>query len=91
MMTAESRAAGYRIVGDDNSHGQRVIAVTADDIEICGSFKLARLNDWHLYVSKLVADTLDLTQPHNAHICSRDDAIRWVDILAALYMQAVRP
>ncbi|SRX93596.1 hypothetical protein MSP7336_01835 [Mycobacterium shimoidei] len=82
-------ATPYRLVADADKDGQRIIAVTPDDIEICGAYRPLRLNDWRLYVTKLMSDVAGLPQPHKVHVVSRSDAIRWVDLLAALYARAV--
>lgn len=82
--------ADYRIVVDNDEHGQRIIAVTADTgVEIAGAYRPGRLNDWRVFVTKLVSAETGLPQPHKVHACSREDAARWVDTIAYLYMRAV--
>lgn len=80
---------GYRLRPEHDEHTQRIIAVTADDVEIVGAYRLNDFNAWHLYVTKLVVDALGLAQPHKAHVCSREDAGHWVDMIASLYARAV--
>ncbi len=80
--------APYRIVADDSDGDQRLIAVTADDVVICGAYRPARLNDWRVYLTKSISDRTGLPQPQKVHVVSRDDAVRWLDTIAVLYTAA---
>ncbi|MGV7251882.1 hypothetical protein PJJ30_23940 [Mycobacterium kansasii] len=77
----------YRIISDDDDQSQRIIAVTSADIELCGAYRPGRLNDWRFYLCKLATGLSGLPQPHKAHVCSRDDANRWIDTIAWHYTQ----
>lgn len=79
----------YRIQPECDEHTQRIFALNADGAELVGAYRPHELNDWKIYVSKLVADALDLPQPHKVHACSRSDAVRWIDLIATLYTRAV--
>lgn len=76
---------GYRIVADDDPDAQRLVAVDDNDVQVCGAYRPHRLNDWMLYCTKTVADTVGMPQPQKVHVVSRADAIRWLDLIAALY------
>lgn len=85
-----TRPVPYRIVAEADEHGQRIIAIATDSgVEIAGAYRPGQLNDWKIYVTKLVAEETGLPQPHKAHVCSREDAVRWIDTLASLYAQSV--
>lgn len=79
----------YRIQPEADGHTQRIVAVNADGAEIVGAYRLVGFNAWHVYVTKLVADAIDLPQPHKSHVCSRADAVRWLDMIATLYTRAI--
>jgi hypothetical protein len=81
--------AEYRLVIEDDSEFQRIVAVDNCDVQIVGAYRTHRLNAWHLYATKKFAELVDLPQPHKVHVVSRQDAIRWLDVLASLYMKAV--
>lgn len=89
-MTAATYTAGYRIQNENDEHTQRIVAVNSDDMQIVGAYRPTGLNDWRVFITKLVADTIGLPQPHKAHVCSRADAIRWIDLIATLYSKAVQ-
>lgn len=80
--------AEYRLVAEDDAEFQRIIAVDEQDTEIVGAYRTQRLNDWRLYATKQFAESVDLPQPHKVHVVSRQDAVRWLDLLASLYMKA---
>ena len=84
-MTPLASVYCYRIVTDHDDHGQRITAISNEGVEIAGAYRPGGLNDWRVYVTKLVADATGLPQPHKVHACSRQDALRWVGLLAALY------
>ncbi|MGV0042062.1 hypothetical protein [Mycobacterium colombiense] len=86
LCTTES---GYRIRPDIDCHTERIIAVTPDDIVICGAYRPVELNDWRVYISKFATDALGVVQPHKVHSCSREDAVHWLDMLATLYTKAI--
>lgn len=88
-MTGTRTDRGYRIQLDEDHDTQRMVAVTFEDIEIVGAYRPVGLNDWRVYVTKLVADAVELPQPHKVHVCSREDAIRWIDAIATLYVRAL--
>ncbi|OBH08939.1 hypothetical protein A5695_25215 [Mycobacterium sp. E1747] len=79
----------YRIQPELDDHTQRIVAIDPDGVEIAGAYRLIDFNAWHVYVAKLVSDTLGLPQPHKVHACSRADALRWLDLIATLYTKAV--
>lgn len=83
-MTA-TLSSGYSIISESDEHSQRVIAVGMDGVEIVGAYRPVPLNDWRVYVSKLISQRTGLPQPHKTHACSRADALRWVETLAWLY------
>lgn len=81
--------ADYRLVTDDDSDFQRIVAVDGRDAQIVGAYRPQRLNDWRLYATKQFVDAVDLPQPSKVHVVSRQDAVKWLDVLASLYMKAV--
>ena len=78
----------YRIQPEADEHTQRIVAVDADGAEIAGAFRLTGFNAWHVYLTKLVTDVTGMPQPHKSHVCSRADAVRWIDTIATLYTKA---
>lgn len=78
----------YRIEPANDEHTQRIVAVDSDGAQIVGAYRPVGLNDWRVYMTKMVADAVGLQQPHKAHVCSRADAIRWIDAIATLYSKA---
>lgn len=80
--------AYYRVRPDDDRYTQRVIAETPEGVGIVGAYRPIDLNDWRVFVAKPVADALNLPQPHKVHACSREDALRWIDLIATLYTKA---
>lgn len=88
MMTTTE--AGYTIVADDDAESFRVIAVDSLGNVICGAYRSRRLNDWKIYLSKLFCGGTELSQPQKAHVINRDDAVRWVDMLAHYYTRATK-
>lgn len=88
-MTTICTDSGYRLQPDVDEHTERIVAVTADGIPICGAYRPRSLNDWRVFISKFTADTLGVVQPHKVHSCSREDAVHWLDMLATLYTRAV--
>lgn len=88
MMT--TTAAGYEVVPDDDAESYRIIAVAADGTHICGAYRSRRLNDWKIYVCKPFVDGTGLAQPQKAHVINRDDAVRWVDMLAHYYTRSTK-
>lgn len=79
----------YRLDVEADAFTQRVVALTDDGQVIVGAYRPNGLNDWRVYLTKLVVDGLGLPQPHKVHCCSREDAIRWLDFIATLYTKAV--
>lgn len=75
----------YVIRPDSGEGAERFIAVGVDGAVIAGAYRPRGLNDWRCYVAKSVSDAVALDQPHKSHVCSRVDAFRWVDLIAALY------
>jgi hypothetical protein len=88
--TLDATVPVYRISLDEDQYTQRIVAVDAQNIEIVGAYRPVGLNDWRLFLTKLVSDTVALPQPHKVHVCSRDDALRWIDLIATLYIRASR-
>lgn len=82
--------SGYQIRVDDDPYCYRIVAVDRRGVQICGAYRPRQLNDWRVFVCKPVIDVAGmLVQPHKVHVCSREDAIRWIDLLATLYTRAV--
>ena len=81
--------AEYRLVVEDDSEFQRIIAVDERDTEIVGAYRTHQLNDWKLYSTKQFAEAVNLPQPSKVHVISRQDAVRWLDVLASFYTRAV--
>lgn len=81
--------ADYRLVAEDDAEFQRIVAVDARDTEIVGAYRTQRLNDWKLYSTKQFAEAVNLPQPSKVHVVSRQDAVRWLDILASFYTRAM--
>ena len=79
----------YRIIDET----ARVSAVAADDIEICGAYQPAGRSYWSLYVTELITRQTGLrTPPHREHFwgeTGKSAARAWVELIAALYTQAV--
>jgi hypothetical protein len=79
----------YRIIDETG----RVSAVTADDIEICGAYQPAGRSYWSLYIPTLITGQTGLqTPPHREHFWGETGkwaARAWVELIAALYTQAV--
>lgn len=88
-MTAPCTAPSYRLQPEVDTHTERIVAVTADGIPICGAYRPVELNDWRIFVSRFTADVLGVVQPHKVHSCSREDAVHWLDMLATLYTKAI--
>jgi hypothetical protein len=75
----------YRIVEDEDS-SQRVSAVDDNDQLIVGAFRPAQNNYWLLYITPLVAAAAGVPfRPDHLPLWSRDQARRWVDLVAHLY------
>ncbi|MCV7102530.1 hypothetical protein [Mycobacterium palustre] len=81
-------ATAYRLVADDDAESFRILAVDAQGNHICGAYRSRRLNDWKVYATKLLIDGTGLTQPHKVHVISREDAVRWLEMLAHYYTRA---
>lgn len=90
MTVACTTDSGYRLHPEVDAHTERIVAVTANGIPICGAYRPVELNDWRIFISKFTADALNVVQPHKVHSCSREDAMHWIDMLATLYTRAVR-
>ena len=84
-----STATDYRLVIEDDAEFQRIIAVDDSDVQIVGAYRTHALNDWRVYIAKAFSDAVNLPQPHKVHVVSRQDAVRWLNVLASLYMKAV--
>lgn len=71
----------------------RVSAVDADGVEICGAYQPLGHNYWLLYVTMLATRRTGVRVPHNACFWGgpqgRADAVPWVRTIATLYGQAV--
>lgn len=86
----------YTIIEEPNDVGQiiRVSAVDSGGKEICGSFKPAGHDYWQLYTTKLITGLTGLkSPPHRENYWGdhgRIDSQAWVELLAALYVKAVR-
>jgi hypothetical protein len=81
--------ADYQLVTEDDAGFQRIIAVDRNDVQIVGAYRTHQLNAWLLYSTKAFADAVGMPQPHKVHVVSRQDAVRWLDVLASFYMKAV--
>lgn len=82
-------ACDYRLVVEDDTEFQRIVAVDGCDTEIVGAYRTHSLNDWKLYSTKQFAEAVGLPQPSKVHVVSRQDAVRWLDVLASFYTRAV--
>lgn len=79
----------YRIEYSEDEYAIRIAAVDSGNREIVGAYRPRALNDWRMYLAKPLSESVDLPQPHKVHVVSRQDAVRWLDVLASLYMKAV--
>ena len=80
----------YRIVEDDDG-SQRVSAVDDNDQLIVGAFRHAQNNYWLFYITPLVAAAAGVPfRPDHLPLWSRDQARRWVDLVAHLYCCATQ-
>jgi hypothetical protein len=83
--------AGYSIVEDeDGSSSPRISAVSASGEEIAGAYLPHGQANWRLYVTPLLASVagVQFRQSH-LHLFSREEASRWVDLIARLYVAAI--
>lgn len=88
--TARATKAGYSIIEDEDGPTRpRISAVNASDVEIAGAFQPPHMPYWLLYVTPLLASTADV-EFHLDHLRlrSREEARRWVDLVAHLYVKA---
>lgn len=83
-----SVSSGYRIVLEKDETTQQVIAVDRRDMEICGAYRTHELNHWFVYVTKFASDAVGLPQPKKVHSVSREEAVKWVDMIASLYARS---
>lgn len=78
----------HRLITDSDNEFQRIIAVDHRDVEIAGAYRAHRLNDWKVYPTKALTAVTGVAQPCKVHVVSREDAVRWLDLLAVLYQRA---
>lgn len=82
--------ADYQLRFSEDEYAVRVAAVDVNNREIVGAYRPLSLNHWMLYVTKaFIGETDDLPQPNKVHVVSRQDAIKWLNVLASFYMKAV--
>lgn len=88
-MTAQTELVDkqYRIESDQDAHAYRLDAFTLDGLRIAGAYRPLRLNDWRVFVTKQFVG--ELPQPSKVHVVSREDAVRWIDMLATLYVRSL--
>lgn len=76
----------YHIVTESDRYGVHISAVTdSGDIEIVGANCPATIDDWRIYVSRLIPQRTGLPQPCRLHAPSQIEARHWVETLAWLY------
>lgn len=87
-MHGHAMTAAYSIVEDeDGTSSPRISAVSASGEEIAGAYLPHGQANWRLYVTPLLASVagVQFRQSH-LHLFSRDEACRWVDLIARLYV-----
>ena len=63
----------------------RIVALNAENIEICGAFRPRGHDMWNVYVTAAVARATGLRPPRHAHALGHDGARAWVETIAALH------
>jgi hypothetical protein len=80
---------GYRLDITSSAAGETISAVAADGTLICGAYRPVGIGpDWRLSVGVALTTLAGVPQPRKAHAGTRDTMIRWIDLLASLYVQA---
>lgn len=76
----------------DDDGAQRISVFGADRAEICGAFKPVDRPYWLMYVTKIIAEAVDPSQPilipHRLQLPGQQDARQWLELIAGLYAKA---
>jgi hypothetical protein len=86
-------ADSYRVItyGDDEN-SERISVFGIDRAEICGAFKPAGRPYWLLYVSTTVAEVAGRAWsnpiPPRLRLWCQQDARKWVELIASLYVRS---
>lgn len=91
-MTAPTLDSSLIVAGVDENGTERISAVGEDTAPICGAFKPVGRADWQVYVTTRVTQAVGqpsaaMVPPH-FHLLRRQDACRWVELIAHLYLKA---
>jgi hypothetical protein len=80
----------YSIIEDEEGPAHpRISAVNASDVEIAGAFQPSQRPYWLLYVTPLLAAAAGIEFRRDPlRLCSREEAMHLVNLVAQLYVKA---